>query len=190
MTFLAFSGFVSRIRMNPSASISESTRITKARYVALKNPKIYGIGDNKTASTKKVIPTMLAGLIFNGLNGHITTVEINESYYRQMHLALKEKVVAMGGAGMVTFMYCDDLKVKVTRKVDLVFIDTSHTYEHTLAELQKFSAFTNLIVCHDTKLEGVQKAINTFLKSHPEWKNIEVGATPYGLGILSKTKPL
>ena len=150
--------------------------------VALLKPK--RILDLGTGGKGIAMRAMLAGLIFNGLGGHITTVEINRDYYRQMHVELKEKVVLMGNSDMVTFVYGDDLNISCSERFDLVFIDTSHTYEHTLAELEKFSEWTSLMVCHDT--QAVQKAIDKFLETRPEWSFAEVGATPYGLGILFK----
>jgi len=149
--------------------------------VLLKPKRILDLG---TGGKGIAMRSMLTGLIFNGLGGHITTVEINRDYYRDMHRELTKKVVAMGGAEMVTFTYADDLAVFCQERFDLVFIDTSHTYEHTLAELNKFSEWTNLMVCHDT--QAVQEAIDTFQEAHPEWSFTEVGATPYGLGILFK----
>ena len=152
--------------------------------VLLKPKEILDLG---TGGKGIAMRAMLAGLIFNGEGGHITTVEKNESYC-QMHQELKKKIASMGGAEMVSFVYCDDLQVEVTRKVDLVFIDTNHTCEHALAELRKFSALTNLIVCHDTRVEvNMQKAIDTFLESNRDWRNVEVGATPRGLGIFYKS---
>ena len=136
---------------------------------------------------------MLTGLIFNGDGGHITTVEENESYYRQAHLQLKENIALMGGAEMVAFVYCDDLNFANPNldRFDMIFIDTNHTIDHTLKELEKFSVWTSLIVCHDTQVNAraVQQAIDKFLESRPEWKNVEVSGTPIGLGILYKTKP-
>jgi predicted O-methyltransferase YrrM len=132
---------------------------------------------------------MLAGLIFNGEGGLITTVEINDSdRLRSAHEKLHEKLWLMGGNEMVSFLYCDDLLLTCFRRFDMIFIDTNHSYDHTLKELEKFSAWTDLIVCHDTQVNerAVQQAIDKFLESHPEWKNDEISGTPYGLGILYK----
>ena len=157
--------------------------------VSLKPKEILDLG---TGGKGIAMRAMLAGLIFNGEGGHITTVEINESYYRQMHRELKEKVATMGGEEMVSFVYADDLEITCTRRFDIIFIDTNHSYDHTLKELERFSAWTNLIICHDTKVDSdvphvVQQAIDKFLESNPEWKNVEVSGTPLGLGILYKT---
>jgi predicted O-methyltransferase YrrM len=137
---------------------------------------------------------MLAGLIFNGEDGQITTVEIDDSErLHSAHRKLQEKIVLMGGADMVSFRYGNDLTFfrSGSPRFDMIFLDTNHTFDHTLKELQKFSTWTSLIVCHDTKVDSdvphaVQQAIDKFLETHSEWKNVEVSGTPYGLGILYK----
>ncbi len=135
--------------------------------------------------------SMLAGLLFNG-EGHLTTVEIVDD--ERMHMAhqhLRQKIREMNARYMVTFVTHDDLTLKITKHVDMVFIDSSHNYADTLRELTKYSVWTNLIVCHDTKIksdvpQAVQKAIDTFLGTHREWRNKEISGTPLGLGILYK----
>jgi predicted O-methyltransferase YrrM len=125
---------------------------------------------------------MLAGLLHNNRGGCITTVEKKD--YGQQGRDLENKVRLLAPECMVAFATCDDLQLEITEWFDLVFLDTSHDYEHTLDELYKFSAWTDLIVCHDTKLEGVRRAIEAFLDTHADWNNVEIGSTPMGLGIL------
>lgn len=57
------------------------------------------------------------------------------------------------------------IRALLPQSADLVFIDTSHEYEHTLAELH-FAATRNprLIVCHDAKWPGVEKAVKEFCR--------------------------
>lgn len=57
-----------------------------------------------------------------------------------------------------TFVLGDDLAVvdQLPDDVDVVFIDTVHTYSHTLAELMTYSDKVRpggVIVCHDTELD-------------------------------------
>lgn len=57
-----------------------------------------------------------------------------------------------------TFIQGDDLAVvdQLPDDVDVVFIDTVHTYTHTLAELMVYSDKVRpggVIVCHDTELD-------------------------------------
>jgi len=159
--------------------------------VLLKPKRILNLG---TGGKGISLRAMLAALIYNGEGGHITTVDIKE-YPAQTQQHLREEVERIGGERMVSFVTADDLAFEPAGKVDLVFLDTNPTFEHGLAELNKFSEWTDLIVCHDTRIvtdvpEAVQKAIDKFLETHLEWRNVEVGATPLGLGILYKTKPL
>jgi len=157
--------------------------------ILLKPRKILNLG---TGGKGASLRALLAGLIYNGEGGHIITVEIlNTPQMRAAHQVLQDEIEAVGGAGMVKFVTMDDLQFQPAGNVDLIFLDTDHTYYHTLAELNKFSQCTRLIVLHDTRIKAdvplaVQKAIDTFLKHHQDWRNSEVGATPFGLGILYK----
>lgn len=81
-------------------------------------------------------------------------------------------------------------------KIDLVFIDTSHYYAHTVEELKVWTphvAEDGIIVLHDTKLEmdsgrrEVFEAIEAFLLTHKEWmfQELTEGGTKLpGLGVL------
>lgn len=51
------------------------------------------------------------------------------------------------------FVRGDDLKVDSPTECDILFIDTSHEYEHTVAELARYAPYVNTggcIVMHDT----------------------------------------
>lgn len=98
------------------------------------------------------------------------------------------------------FAWMNDLDLKIDENVDMVFIDTWHVYGKLKRELAKFSQVTNkYIIMHDTTIDeivgetirekknawqqsqesgipieeivlGVGKAIDEFLRDHPEWK--------------------
>jgi predicted O-methyltransferase YrrM len=63
------------------------------------------------------------------------------------------------GSGLWTFICGDDLAVVLPEGgFDVVFIDTSHSYAHTLAELRRFVPLVNAggtVLLHDTLLEHV-----------------------------------
>lgn len=98
-----------------------------------------------------------------------------------------------------TFIQGDDLDPKVIAQLapaDIVFIDTSHHYEHTVAELATYLPLVKpggRIVCHDTQLrrpEGsperplfpVRTAIKEFVAKHKlEWFEY---TDCYGLGVI------
>ncbi len=82
-----------------------------------------------------------------------------------------------------TFLQGDDLSMKVLERLkpaDIVFIDTSHHYDHTIVELETYHDLVKpggRIVCHDTLLrrpEGsparplfpVRTAIAEFTEKH------------------------
>lgn len=80
---------------------------------------------------------------------------------------------------------------------DVLFIDTSHAYDHTLAELRKYVPLVKpggVVYLHDTKLETpelvgptlpypVARALDTFCaETGREW--VELGAQ-YGLGKIT-----
>lgn len=73
-----------------------------------------------------------------------------------------------------TFILGDDtdpyVQDDLPRQADLVFIDTSHEYEHTVTEL--LFALTRIpkrILLHDANWPGVSRAVSEFLLTH-EWE--------------------
>lgn len=92
------------------------------------------------------------------------------------------------------FIRGDDMEVVKTwnLKIDHLFIDTSHTYEHTLAELRSWGSLVQpwgIITLHDTDhtntCPGVLKAIEQFLIENPEY-NFKNDPECYGLGLLQR----
>jgi cephalosporin hydroxylase len=81
-------------------------------------------------------------------------------------------------------------------EVDVLFIDTSHTYEQTLAELHTYVSRVRaggVVMCHDTEVEGpagvgastpfpVARALDTFCEETGlTWVN-QPGS--HGLGVI------
>lgn len=83
----------------------------------------------------------------------------------------------------------DDLEVEWNREVDLIFIDTSHRYDQTLSELDKFSSFArHWIFLHDTKSNPqVSDAIKAFLMTDDHWIFGE-WSHHHGLAVLMRYK--
>lgn len=70
-----------------------------------------------------------------------------------------------------TFIVGDDMSEEVHQRLpkhaDLVFIDTSHTYYHTVGELEfARSLMPERILCHDAEWPGVDRAIKRFCTAH------------------------
>jgi len=103
-------------------------------------------------------------------------------------------------SGLWSFDQGDDLNLTVSpgNKFDVLFIDTSHTYEHTLAELRKFVPMVapgGTVLMHDTRLEVVEglgpqppypvaKALNEFCQETGRtWTDHDA---QYGLGEILK----
>lgn len=57
---------------------------------------------------------------------------------------------------------------------DLIFIDSSHLYKETLAEIHQASLMTDAILFDDTNVPEVRQALNEFLADHPAWLQIDV----------------
>jgi len=88
------------------------------------------------------------------------------------------------------FIRGNDLEVEWNTEVDLIFIDTIHTYDHLKAELEKYHRYARLIVLHDTNdpkwlSKGYLRALKEFLRNHPEWEEIYLG-TKHGLTLLRR----
>lgn len=86
------------------------------------------------------------------------------------------------------FHQMNDLDFEIDEPIDILFIDTSHTYEQTLAELKKFAPKvkkTGVILLHDTvHSQPVLEAIVDYLKEFPNKYVFENRPSCNGLGIL------
>lgn len=118
--------------------------------------------------------------------GHLWSVDIDEA-------------PAIGTYDHWTFIQGDDCSpavfTQMPESADIVFIDTSHAYEHTCRELNLYRWLVRrggLIVLHDTELAHpefttgkpypVKRAIDEFCRSEGlEWEN---HTNCFGLGII------
>ena len=83
-----------------------------------------------------------------------------------------------------TFLVGDDLDPAIQAQLpdhaDLVFIDTSHTYEQTAAELAFSSTLTpDRIILHDYALDAVRRAVDEC-----GWRVAEYEQSQWGLVVL------
>lgn len=75
--------------------------------------------------------------------------------------------------------YCDNSYDNLWNKpLDVLSIDSSHTYEDTKHEVEKYYPFVKpggLIFMHDYNVEsvGVKQAVDEYLVDHPEYKIID-----------------
>jgi cephalosporin hydroxylase len=77
--------------------------------------------------------------------GHLWSVDIH----------LPEVPIEFHECGRWTFVLGDDLAVasQVPDAIDVLFIDSTHHYQHTLAELDLYGSRATTILLHDTELE-------------------------------------
>ena len=120
--------------------------------------------------------------------GHLWSVDLQPAPY-------------LGEYDHWTFLQGDDCSQPILEAlpgdVDIVFIDTSHDYQHTLRELQLYSQAVRhggRILLHDTELAApdciepqapfpVKRAINTFCAdTGHKWTNHE---HCFGLGVIA-----
>lgn len=97
-----------------------------------------------------------------------------------------------------TFIQGDDMEVvKGWKKpIDHLFIDTSHTFDHTLNELREWGNWVKLggkITLHDLYVRDDEKsevwdAIEQHIKENPRKYNFKVFEGSYGLGVLRRNR--
>jgi hypothetical protein len=94
------------------------------------------------------------------------------------------------------FIQGDTLKVPPIEETDLLFIDTLHTYDQVIGELNRHaSKVTKYLVFHDTSIysqgvtsvdrpneAGILKAIDEFINNNVKWE--EVYRVEYNHGLL------
>ncbi len=100
------------------------------------------------------------------IEGEVLSVDINPC------LDAKKNLQAHGLLKNWTFIQCDDLKLEWNRTIDHLFIDTSHTFEQTVKELEKYEPWVKcggLITLHDTVLyPEIMQAIKSFIKNRTD----------------------
>jgi len=179
--------------------VTESVRVTGSGYVLelykraseAKAKVVVELGTQIGQSTR----ALLKATIENG--GHMHSVELNPNTLSGVGEAMKSAGVDMS---FWTAVPGDDLEIvkKWVINMDLLFIDTSHTYENTLKELDAYSGFVlpkGIIVMHDTHIDRtvseqypVRRAVEDWLRNNGEWEFLDI-TTPgdgWGLGLLRR----
>ena len=67
--------------------------------------------------------------------------------------------------------------------VDMIFIDSSHTYPHTKMELVQAAGMTNAILMDDSTVPDVAKSKNEFLAENPDWLSFDLA---HGVTLLER----
>lgn len=133
---------------------------------------------------------LLAGVAETG--GHLWSVDI-----RLMPAGSFAPLKQAAGESW-TFILGDDMQVadKLPGQIDILFIDSSHHYDHTLAELRLYGPRADLILLHDTELEHpdgapatdppfpVKRAVEAWVEETGRpWSN---ATNCYGLGRIGR----
>jgi len=131
----------------------------------------------------------LAGIEKAG-SGRLWSVDIEQPHGDYVHQII--------GHPAWSFHCADDLDLfsLAPEDADILFIDTSHAYEHTLRELQLYAPklqSDGIIFLHDSNVEvttegetwSVRKAIDTFMGEQPEW-TVEHSADRFGLALMTR----
>jgi hypothetical protein len=94
----------------------------------------------------------------------------------------------------------DTLKIKPIELTQMLFIDTLHTYDQVIGELNRHAAnVTTYLVFHDTSIysqgnvsvdrpneAGILKAVDEFLEKNPQWQEVYRVEYNHGLLVLEK----
>lgn len=105
-----------------------------------------------------------------------------------------EKLKKIAGQTEFIFKIGDSLSVE-PELCDLLFIDTKHTGEHLLAELQRHAPYAQRVALHDTVIfgevgedgkPGLLWAIRRFVTDNPQWTVIRFDENNHGFTVLSQ----
>jgi predicted O-methyltransferase YrrM len=164
-------------QMNQATDIHEHLQTLYMLSIELNLKNVLELGTRTGESTITLL------LATKELGGTMTSIDIDSC------LEAKEKVEQLGLEKFWNFIQTDDLTLNWNTPIDHLFIDTSHTYDHTLAELRKFEPFVRkggLITLHDImSCPPVLDAINDFLVERKNFRFYKFFHNN-GLGILKK----
>jgi cephalosporin hydroxylase len=134
----------------------------------------------------------------NSTAAFMAAVEKTGGHLWSVDVAIPAWPLEFYGRDFATLIIGDDLKVadQLPAAIDVLFIDTSHHFEQTLAELRRYGPRARTILLHDTELEEpfqapvgdpkypVSKAIDVWCgEVGRNWVN-RTGC--YGLGVVTK----
>ena len=97
--------------------------------------------------------------------GHVYSVDVDPCY------EAKEKIAQLGLEMYWTFTQANDMKVPWDKPLDLLFIDTLHTYDQATAELAKYGPYVRsggVVIMHDFQNSGVRKAAEDYALGNPK----------------------
>lgn len=135
------------------------------------------------------VSTVALLLAAKKVNGHLWSIDVDPC------VRAVKTVKDNGLDSYWTFMIGDDKTLLLgftENSMDMVFIDTSHQYEHTLQELRLCDRILRkggVMLLHDTvgrDYPDVMKAVSVFLREQQEKYVFKELGSRYGLGMLTK----
>jgi len=177
-------------RLHRWSDIREYLPLLHGEAARRDKPVILELGTRKGNSTL----AFLAGSMGNG--GHVWSVDINDI------LGDPEGMFTWAKVPHWTFIHGDDMdpavQAQLPARVDILLIDTSHEYAHTLAELRTFMPRVvpgGVALMHDTKLllnhSGLNDQVPPVRVALDDWC-AEAGETweelpgEYGMGVVRR----
>jgi predicted O-methyltransferase YrrM len=123
------------------------------------------------------------------IGGRVLSMDIQPCEFAQ------QRVAAAGLANFWTFRHIDDLSVsdsEIPDPIDLLFIDTRHTYNQLTAELKKYTPRVrqgSWIAIHDyVSFPGMTRAVRDFAASRPRSVRFYPFANQNGLALIRFVK--
>ena len=123
------------------------------------------------------------------IGGHVTSVDV------QPCSLAKSRVAAAGLNDLWTFLQADDMQLsppQIPASIDFLFLDTTHLYEPTKAELDKYFSYLrdgSWIALHDyVSFAGVSHAIDDFVNSRISKPRFYAYTHQNGLALLRVRK--
>lgn len=144
----------------------------------LKKPKVILELGCRTGNT--TLPFLYATKQYGG---HVYSVDI-ETWPELKNLLDDKKDLKQ----FWTFTESDDLSLKWDLPIDFLFLDTTHTYEHTLNELKKYEPLVKAggtIVFHDIFMTEISNAISDYFGDRKDFHYLRY-FNNNGLGIILK----
>jgi len=164
-------------QMTQPTDIHEHLQTLHMLTVELNLKNILELGTRTGEST---IALLLAA---KEIGGKVTSVDIDPCE------PAKQNVKNLDLESFWTFIQHDDLKLNWNEEIDHLFIDTSHTYDHTVLEFKKFEPLVKkggLITLHDiVSCPPVLDAINDYISNRKDLRFYKFFHNN-GLGVIRK----
>jgi len=151
----------------------------------------FGLKDVVELGTRDGNSTLALLEACHGTGGHVTSVDVEPC------LEAKRRVEKAGFLESWTFLQANDMELQppqISVPIDLLLIDTSHLYEPTLAELNKYSAYLrpgSWIALHDyVSFPGVSRAVHEFVNSRPRQRRFYSFMHQNGLALVRMASEL